>query len=127
MLIAAVDVGGTFTDIVLLHGDGSLEFYKGLSTPKAPELGVVQGLKALGIAKVSKLFHATTIATNALLGQVNLELPKTALVTTKGFRDVIEIGRQNRPELYNPYFQKPKPLVPRASATLARAMLVLER
>ena len=113
MLIAAVDVGGTFTDIVLLHEDGSLEFYKGLSTPKAPELGVVQGLKALGVEKASKLFHATTIATNALLGQVNLELPKTALVTTKGFRDVIEIGRQNRPELYNPYFQKPKPLVPR--------------
>ena len=113
MVIAAVDIGGTFTDIVILKDDGSLQFYKGLSTPKQPELGVEKGLRALGFQKVSRLLHATTIATNALLGQLNLELPKTALVTTKGFKDVIEIGRQNRPELYNLYFQKPKPLIPR--------------
>ncbi|MDT7873179.1 MAG: hydantoinase/oxoprolinase family protein [Sulfolobaceae archaeon] len=115
MTLAAVDIGGTFTDIIILEDDGSLRFYKGLTTPKEPEIGVRKGLKDLGVKKLSKLFHATTIATNALLGQLNLELPRTALVVTKGFRDVIEIGRQNRPELYNLYFTKPKPLVSRDS------------
>ncbi|BCU70350.1 hydantoinase/oxoprolinase family protein [Stygiolobus caldivivus] len=113
MSIVAVDVGGTFTDIIVLRDNGTLSFYKGLSTPKAPEIGVQEGLRAVKVGHVSKLFHATTIATNALLGQLNLELPRTALVTTKGFRDIIEIARQNRPELYNLYFEKPKPLIPR--------------
>ncbi|MFP3260446.1 MAG: hydantoinase/oxoprolinase family protein [Sulfolobus sp.] len=108
----AVDIGGTFTDVIYLQPDGSIRYYKGLSTPKSPEIGVKNAIQKMGI-KVDKIVHATTIATNAILGQLNLELPKTALITTKGFRDVIEIGRQNRPELYNPYFQKPKPLVPR--------------
>ena len=108
----AVDIGGTFTDVIYLQPDGSIKYYKGLSTPKNPEVGVKNAIQKMGI-KVDKIVHATTIATNAILGQLNLELPKTALITTKGFRDIIEIGRQNRPELYNPYFQKPKPLVPR--------------
>jgi len=108
----AVDIGGTFTDVIYLQPDGSIRYYKGLSTPKSPEIGVKNAIQKMGI-KVDKIVHATTIATNAILGQLDLELPKTALITTKGFRDVIEIGRQNRPELYNPYFQKPKPLVPR--------------
>ena len=60
------------------------------------------------------LAHATTIATNALLGQIGLELPRTALVTTDGFRDVIEIGRQNRSALYDLNVQRPRPLVARA-------------
>jgi N-methylhydantoinase A/acetone carboxylase, beta subunit len=63
--------------------------------------------------RIDEVLHATTIGTNALLGQVGLELPRIALFTTKGFRDVIEIGRQNRPRLYDLFFEKPKPLVPR--------------
>jgi N-methylhydantoinase A len=110
-LIVAVDVGGTFTDFVYIREDGFLGFYKILSTPRNPEVAVLEGLRVLGGA--SSVIHATTIATNALRGQVGLELPRVALVTTRGFRDVIEIGRQNRPRLYDPFFEKPKPLVPR--------------
>ncbi len=110
-MIVAVDIGGTFTDFVYVRGDGSLGFYKVLSTPRSPEVAVLEGLRVLGGA--SFVVHATTIATNALRGQVGLELPRVALVTTRGFRDVVEIGRQNRPRLYDPFFEKPKPLVPR--------------
>ncbi len=109
-MIVAVDVGGTFTDIVGVEGD-KITVYKGLTTPRSPEIGVYEGLKKFG--KIDEIIHATTIATNAILGQVNLELPEIALLTTKGFKDVIEIGRQNRPELYNPFFDKPTPLVPK--------------
>lgn len=109
-MIISVDVGGTFTDVVGVES-GKLIVYKGPTTPRAPEIGVMEGVKKVGVPQT--VVHATTIATNALLGQVNLELPKITLITTKGFRDVIEIGRQNRPELYNPFFQKPTPLVPR--------------
>ncbi|BDC18485.1 hydantoinase/oxoprolinase family protein [Acidianus sp. HS-5] len=110
-MIVAVDVGGTFTDIVGIEGD-KITVYKGLTTPKSPEIGVYEGLKK-GNFHPEEIIHATTIATNAILGQVNLELPEVALLTTKEFKDVIEIGRQNRPELYNPFFDKPLPLVPR--------------
>ena len=110
-MIVAVDIGGTFTDFVYVRGDGSLGFYKVLSTPRNPEVAVLEGLHVLGGA--SFVVHATTIATNALRGQVGLELPRVALVTTRGFRDVVEIGRQNRPRLYDPLFEKPRPLVPR--------------
>jgi N-methylhydantoinase A len=108
----AVDIGGTFTDLVYVDEDGNVSFYKLSSTPKAPEEGLLQGIKEMGV-RFKEVVHATTVATNALLGQLNLELPPVALMTTKGFKDVIEIGRQNRPELYNPYFERPKPLVPR--------------
>ncbi|WP_009988675.1 hydantoinase/oxoprolinase family protein, partial [Saccharolobus solfataricus] len=70
---------------------------------------VIKGLNC----EVEEVVHATTLATNALLGQENLNIPRTALLTTKGFRDVIEIGRQNRPRLYDLYFEKPKQIVPR--------------
>jgi N-methylhydantoinase A len=112
-MIVAVDVGGTFTDIVGIDENGKITIYKGLTTPKSPEIGVYEGLKKGNFRDVKEIIHATTIATNAILGQVNLELPEVALLTTKGFKDVIEIGRQNRPELYNPFFDKPAPLVPR--------------
>lgn len=69
---------------------------------------------------VAFLAHSTTIATNALLGQVGLELPRGALVTTHGFRDVIEIGRQNRSELYNLFVERPRPLVSREDRLTVR-------
>ncbi|MCU7788685.1 hydantoinase/oxoprolinase family protein [Pyrobaculum sp. 3827-6] len=110
-MIVAVDVGGTFTDFVAVDEEGRLLAYKILSTPRKPEQAVVDGLSRL--PKVEEVLHASTIGTNALLGQMGLELPKVALFTTKGFRDVIEIGRQNRPRLYDLYFDKPRPIVPR--------------
>jgi N-methylhydantoinase A len=108
--VVAVDVGGTFTDFVVVDEHGNIRALKLLSTPRAPEKAVIEGLEGLSFREV---VHATTIATNALLGQAGLELPRVALFTTRGFRDVIEIGRQNRPRLYDLYFEKPRQLVPR--------------
>jgi N-methylhydantoinase A len=110
-MIVAVDVGGTFTDFVAVDRDGNLLTFKLLTTPKRPEETVIKGLAKL--SPIEEVLHATTIGTNALLGQMGLELPRVALFTTKGFRDVIEIGRQNRPRLYDLFFEKPRPLVPR--------------
>ncbi|MHA1617398.1 MAG: hydantoinase/oxoprolinase family protein [Candidatus Njordarchaeales archaeon] len=113
-----IDIGGTFTDIIAMDTNTGqiLKNIKVSSTPQQPEKAVVNGLsrltKELG-KNIDFAIHATTIATNALLGQVGLELPKAALITTRGFRDVLEIGRQRRPELYNLFFEKPRPLIPR--------------
>ncbi|GAB6946040.1 hydantoinase/oxoprolinase family protein [Vulcanisaeta sp. JCM 16161] len=112
MAIVAVDVGGTFTDFVVLRDDGTIYSIKILSTPRNPEVAVLDGLRRIR-EPISEVLHATTIGTNTLLGQVGLEIPKVALFTTRGFRDVIEIGRQNRPRLYDLFFDKPRPLVPR--------------
>jgi len=112
MVTVAVDVGGTFTDFVVLRDDGTIESFKVLTTPKEPEVAVLRGLREIR-QRIDEVLHATTIGTNALLGQVGLELPKVALFTTRGFRDIIEIGRQNRPRLYDLFFDKPRPLVPR--------------
>ncbi len=113
-----VDVGGTFTDLVALNNEtGELMNIKVPTVTKKISEGVADALKEFlnlkGSIKISLLIHATTIATNAIIGQLGLELPKTVLITTKGFKDVIEIGRQNRPELYNLFVEKPKPLIPR--------------
>ncbi len=113
---AGIDIGGTFTDIVFLNEkSGELKVLKVLTTPKNPSEAVFSGLNSSGtrIEEISMLVHATTLGTNMFLGQEGLEPPKVALVTTKGFRDVIEIGRQRRPELYNLFFEKPPPLVKR--------------
>ncbi len=109
-MIVAVDVGGTFTDFVFLDEKGEVSTLKILSTPREPEKAVLKGLED----KIfNEVVHASTIGTNALLGQKGLEIPRVALFVTKGFRDIIEIGRQNRPRLYDLYFEKPRPLVPR--------------
>ena len=113
----AVDIGGTFTDIVV-HDSQTLDLFNvKVPTSQRPADAVVLGLEkilpTIQIDEISQVAHATTIATNAILGQRNLELPRTGLITTKGFRDVLEIGRQQRPELYNPFVQRPKGLVPR--------------
>jgi N-methylhydantoinase A len=114
----SVDVGGTFTDLVAFDEEtGEILNIKVPSVPKNPEKGVIdaldQYLESRDPSLVGMVGHATTIATNALFGQVDLELPKTALITTKGFRDVIEIGRQRRAEVYNLFFQRPPMLVSR--------------
>jgi N-methylhydantoinase A len=114
----AVDIGGTFTDLVALDEDsGDILNIKVASTPTEPAKAAIKAfrrfLEKIEDAEVSVVVHGTTIATNALLGQLNLELPKTALITTEGFRDVVEIGRQRRPELYNLFVEKPRVLIPR--------------
>ncbi len=114
----SVDVGGTFTDLVAFDEEtGDVLNIKTPSAPMNPERGVVkvfrQYLEDHEASDVKMVGHATTIATNTLLGQINLKLPVTALVTTKGFRDVIEIGRQRRAEVYNLFFERPPMLVQR--------------
>jgi N-methylhydantoinase A len=114
----SVDVGGTFTDLVALDEEtGKVENIKVPSVPRNPERGVTDAfwvfLRGHTPEDVRIVGHATTIATNALLGQVDLEIPRVALVTTHGFRDVVEIGRQRRSEVYNLFFQRPPMLVER--------------
>lgn len=114
----SVDIGGTFTDLVALEEEtGKIINIKVSSMPRNPAEGVIKAFqKFFQHAKpesVSVVSHATTIAVNALLGQLGLELPKSALITTKGFRDIIEIGRQRRHELYNLFVQKPRVLIAR--------------
>ncbi|MFB6078407.1 MAG: hydantoinase/oxoprolinase family protein [Halarchaeum sp.] len=110
-----VDVGGTFTDVVTLR-DGEVRVTKTPSTPASPEDGVVNGLAesaaagGFAPAEVGFLGHGTTVATNAVLEGTWAE---TALVTTEGFRDVLEIGRQDRPDIYDFGAEKPDPIVPR--------------
>lgn len=118
MYRVSVDVGGTFTDLVALDEEtGRILNIKTPSVPKNPEQGVINAIKAFLLdhspESVKMIGHATTIATNALFGQVDLELPRTGFVTTSGFKDVIEIGRQRRAEVYNLFFQRPSMLVKR--------------
>lgn len=116
-LKVGVDIGGTFTDLVALtEGTGVLTLLKVPSTPHDPSQAVLAALAELrgrGPGKVTFIIHASTIGTNLFLGQIGLRLPKGALITTQGFRDVLEIGRQKRPELYNLFFERPRPLVER--------------
>src|SRR2546425_6079060 len=114
--MVGIDIGGTFTDLVATDEKRGVWKFKVLTTPTDPSLGALDAVQRLlekervdaGLVRV--VIHATTLASNALLtGSV----PKTALVTTAGFRDVLEIGRQNRPELYNLQVERLPALVPR--------------
>ncbi len=116
-VVVGADVGGTFTDIVLAGADGRLHRRKVPSTP--PDFGraVTDALPELLASaavepeNVDVVLHATTAATNAIL---ELRGARTALVTTEGFRDVLEIGRSRRPSLFDLRWQRPEPLIPRA-------------
>ncbi|MGB2247507.1 MAG: hydantoinase/oxoprolinase family protein [Alcanivorax sediminis] len=97
-----VDTGGTFTDFVLL-GDGEPRIHKVLSTPAAPEQAILQGIRELGLAAAMSagqlsIVHGTTVATNAALENKGA---RTVFITNSGIEDILRIGRQNRPELYN--------------------------
>ena len=107
-LTLGVDIGGTFTDFVWAE-DGALRVLKVPTTP-AQEEGFLAGLERLPMGKIRRIVHGTTVATNALLEG---KWAVTALITTAGFRDVLEIGRQNRPSLYDLFCDRPPPLVPR--------------
>src|SRR6266508_2075120 len=106
-----IDVGGTFTDLVALV-DGRIVTAKVPSTPRNQAEGVLHSVEAASVdpGRVAAFAHGTTVATNALLERRGA---RTALVTTEGFRDVLEIGRQQRPSLYDLTRDRPPPLVPR--------------
>ncbi len=117
MIQLGIDIGGTFTDLFAwdleAEGSGHPRQVKVLTTPQDPSVGVMEAIAAAGIeaAQIGTVVHGTTIATNALLER---RYPEPALVTTRGFRDVLEIGRQRRRHLYDPYQVKPPPLIRRA-------------
>src|SRR5882757_7138734 len=110
----AADIGGTFTDIAVFDDKtGRLTFGKALSTPDRLVDGISSGVDKAGsdYASANLFLHGSTVAINTMLERTGA---KTALVTTEGFRDVYEIGRINRPDAYNLYFQKHQPLIERA-------------
>jgi len=98
-VIVGIDIGGTFTDLVFFDtAKNSFRTLKFLSTPEDPSKAVFNGLKLICDKIPSRIIHGSTVATNALLERKGA---KTALITTKGFRDVLAIGRQNRSNIYN--------------------------
>ena len=111
-----VDIGGTFTDIVFLAGDGSVRVRKIASTPHDFSEAVLEGSKlgmeeaGLTTDSISEVSHGFTVATNAILEGTGV---RTALITTEGFKDVLELSRIRTPRLYDLYYKKPSPLVER--------------
>jgi len=106
--VVGVDVGGTFTDVVVLDGE-SIAGHK-VRTTADQSLGVEQALSGIGIDDATTILHGTTAGTNALIQGKGA---RTALVTTRGFEDLLEIGRQVRPSLYDPLMDRPAALSPR--------------
>ena len=105
----AIDTGGTFTDCVWVEG-GRVRMLKVFSTPDDPSRAIAEALGKIGAKGSLTLLHGTTVGTNTLLQRKGA---RVALVTTAGFEDVIEIGRQARPKLYDLFFDRVEPLVPR--------------
>ena len=111
-----IDVGGTFTDLVLLGEGGATTFHKLPSTPKTPHVAPIDGIRQLlDRAKIAPkdvefVGLGTTVATNMLLERKGAP---TGLITTEGFRDLLEIARQKRPLVFDPFTPKPRPLIPR--------------
>jgi N-methylhydantoinase A len=111
-----IDTGGTFTDIVVLKSDGSVVVKKVPSTPDDYSRSIAQSLPeisrehAMDLRPVKEVIHGTTVATNAILQRLGA---KTGLITTRGFRDVLELRRIRMPELYNWFWDKPPDLVER--------------
>lgn len=108
----AIDVGGTFVDYVLLdERTGGITVEKQISTPERIVDEVMTGLGRLPVALADvSIFHGTTVALNTIVQERGV---RVGLLTTTGFRDVLEIGRGSRPEIYNPLYREPAPLVPR--------------
>jgi len=109
MRVVGVDTGGTFTDFILFDGR-EIRTHKVLSTPDDPSRAVLQGLREIG-ALDADVVHGSTVATNAFLERKGA---RVALLTTKGFEDLLEIGRQERGSLYDLMWERPEPLIPRS-------------
>ncbi|MCU1299759.1 MAG: 5-oxoprolinase (ATP-hydrolyzing) [Candidatus Sulfotelmatobacter sp.] len=108
-LRVAIDTGGTFTDCVWIDASNHLRMLKLFSTPADPSQSIVEALKKIDHKGEFIILHGTTVGTNTLLERKGA---RTALVTTAGFEDAIEIGRQARPKLYDFFFDRVEPLVP---------------
>jgi N-methylhydantoinase A len=113
MLRVATDIGGTFTDLVFVTPDGEVVTGKSHTTPAQFEQGVMDVIEAAGISPsdFASFVHGTTIVINAITEKKGA---KVGLLTSEGFRDVLEIGRGNRPDFFNLEYRKPEPLVPRS-------------
>lgn len=128
-----IDVGGTFTDFLLLDGQGKSTVFKTSSTPADPSVGVLNGLREMaevaGVGldafarDVELIVHGTTVTTNAVLTGNGV---KTGLLTTEGFRDILEMRRGLREEIYNNKLTPPKPLVPRDRRLCVKERLDIE-
>ncbi|MEH7342429.1 hydantoinase/oxoprolinase family protein [Bacillus sp. JJ1532] len=111
-----IDIGGTFTDIVFIDEEGNRMFGKTLTTYPDPSEGFLKGLNenlikyGYSYSDIKTIIHGTTLVVNALIQRKGV---KTAFITTKGFRDQLEIGNENRYDLYDLFIDKPAPLVPR--------------
>ncbi|HEX6007030.1 MAG TPA: hydantoinase/oxoprolinase family protein, partial [Burkholderiales bacterium] len=116
-LSLAIDIGGTFTDIVVYDPQAARHYiYKEYTTPDDPARGVVTGVRALlerdriPASSIKRVVHATTLFTNALIERKGV---KCGLITTEGFRDILEIQTERKYELYDIFIEMPRPLVPR--------------
>jgi len=107
-----VDIGGTFTDLIVISNNTIIKRLKVVSTPANPAIGVLNAIRKLNIdlSKVRVIVHGSTIATNTILEGKGA---KTALITTKGFRDILEIQREDRDNIYDLFYQKPTPSISR--------------
>jgi len=113
MIRGGIDIGGTFTDIVYIDDEtGEISSHKILTTPRNPAIGVLNGIAESNadLSKVWLLVHGTTIVINAIVSHTGA---KTALITTDGYRDLLEIGRANRLVFFDIFYKKPDPLIPR--------------
>jgi N-methylhydantoinase A len=117
MWVVGVDVGGTFTDVYAYDGQACRHhIYKLPSTPAGPQRAIIDGINAvcreavLDLGSLGRLEHGTTIATNTLIQKKGA---KVALITTRGFRDLLELQRQVRPHMYSLQLDYPTPLIPR--------------
>lgn len=124
-----VDVGGTFTDVVLALPGGRIVVNKTTTTPQDPGEGVAAGIAAviaeagLDARQVTEIVHGTTVASNTILQKTGA---RTGLLTTQGFRDVLEIGRIRTPGMFDMAWRKPEPLVPRRWRLEARERMAAD-
>src|ERR1700681_1871146 len=111
MSVVGIDIGGTFTDLVGAQ-DGEIFTAKTLTVPADPTVGAAAALRLCSYdpAQIEELLHGSTIAINTVLEKSGA---RTALITTAGFRDIYALGRGNRPDAFNLFFHRPRPLVPR--------------
>src|SRR6266576_6134534 len=126
MTRVGVDVGGTFTDLVAVRPDGTLDIRKVASTPDDPSIGMLRALDALGKGPfpIDVLVHGTTVATNALHERRGA---RVVLVTTAGFEDLLWLRRQDRPALYDLAKAHPEPLVTQRDVIGARERMGPDR
>src|SRR3954468_4868892 len=109
-LRVGVDVGGTFTDLVAADDAGALHVVKVPSTPPDFHVAVLEAVgRAVGSGEAARIVHGSTVPTNALLQRTGEPI---AFITTEGFRDMLLIGRQNRPKLYALHVERPRPITP---------------